>query len=189
MALDQILAGNIIYADDLADELERAGRGISSSSTTVANTITETAIATLPIGASDAAVGAVYRVTAWGTLGVTGTPTITFRGRLGGAAGASMIALGAVTVRSGATDGFWNAEFYLSCASTGASGTWLPSLHVRHNFLTSATTYTLLGPITATAVTRDTTIANDMVITAQWGTANSSNTITCRGFDAKRVAG
>jgi hypothetical protein len=163
-------------------------RNALSTATTVANTVTQTAIATHTIPANDAAVGAVYRIRAWGTLGVTGTPTITFVCKLGGAAGATMVTFPAVTVRSGATDGFWEAEFYLTCAATGGSGTWSPMARYTHNFLTSVTTYTPVGPITSAPVTRDTTVSNDMVLCATWSAASSSNTITCRGFTGERVA-
>lgn len=163
-------------------------RPIPSSSTTVANTTSQTAIAGYTIPASDAAAGAVYRIKAWGTLGVTGTPTMTFVCKLGGTVGTTMVTFPAVTVRSGATDGMWEAEFYLACATTGGSGTWSPMAKYTHNWLTSATTYTLVGPITAAPITRDTTISNDMVLCATWSAASASNTITCRGFTAGRVA-
>lgn len=163
-------------------------RPLLSAATTVANTTTQTAIATHTIPASDAVAGAVYRIKAWGTLGVTGTPTITFVCKLGGTGGATMVTFPAVTVRSGATDGFWELEFYLACATTGASGTWAPMARYTHNFLTSVTTYTPIGPITAAPVTRDTTVSNDMVLCATWSAASASNTITCRGFAGERVA-
>lgn len=155
---------------------------------TVANTITETAFATITLPANDAVVGAVYKIHAYGTLGVTGTPTMTFRGRLGGAAGTQMVVFPSVTIRTGATDGFWDIIYYLTCLTTGVSGTWSPMMKYSHNFLTSVTTYTHLGPITSAPVTRDTTISNDMVLTATWSAASASNTITCRGAEAIRVA-
>lgn len=163
-------------------------RPLLSAATTLANSTTQTAIATYTIPAADAVVGAVYRIKAWGTLAVTGTPTMTFVCKLGGAGGATMVTFPAVTVRSGATDGFWELEFYLACATTGASGTWSPMARYTHNFLTSATTYTPIGPITSAPVTRDTTVANDMVLCATWSAASASNTITCRGFAGERVA-
>ncbi|MEU3507686.1 hypothetical protein ABZ733_07120 [Streptomyces longwoodensis] len=163
-------------------------RPILSSATTLANSAAQTAIATYTIPAGDAVAGAVYCIRAWGTLAVTGTPTMTFVCKLGGVAGAVMAAFPAVTVRSGATDGTWDAEFYLACVSTGVSGTWAPMAKYTHNWLTSATTYTPVGPITAAPVTRDTTVASDMVLCATWGTASASNTITCRGFAGQRIA-
>lgn len=163
-------------------------RPILSTATTLANSTTQTAIATYTIPANDAVAGAVYRIRAWGTMAVTGTPTMTFVCKLGGAAGTAMVSFPAVTVRSGATDGFWDLEFYLACATTGASGTWSPMAKYTHNFLTSATTYTPIGPITSAPVTRDTTIANDMVLCGTWSAASASNTITCRGFAGQRIA-
>lgn len=163
-------------------------RPIPSSATALANSTSQTVIAGYTIPASDAIAGAVYRVKAWGTLAVTGTPTMTFVCKLGGTLGTTMVSFPAVTVRSGATDGYWDLEFYLACATTGASGTWSPMAKYTHNWVTSATTYTAVGPITAAPVTRDTTISNDMVLCATWSAASSSNTITCRGMTSGRVA-
>lgn len=161
-----------------------------SSQTTVSNTTTETAIATLTIPANDASVGAIYRIKAWGTLAVASatTPTITFRSRIGGAAGTTIITLGAVTVRSGATDGLWEAEITTAVTATGASGSLATEFRAQHNFITSATTYTALGPIVSAAATIDTTASKDLVIDVIWGTANASNTLTCVGYVAERVA-
>lgn len=158
-----------------------------SSVTTVFNTTIETTIASQTIPALDAVVGAVYRMKAWGTLAVTATPTMTFVCRLGGSGGTAMVTFPAVTVRSGATDGRWELEFYVSCVSTGGAGTWAPMAKYEHNFLTSVTTYTLVGPITSAPVTRDTTTSADMVLTAKWNAASASNTITCQGFAAERM--
>lgn len=163
-------------------------RPILSTATTLANSTSQTVIASYTIPASDAVAGAVYRIKAWGTLAVTGTPTMTFVCKLGGLSGTSMVSFPAVTVRSGATDGFWDLEFYLACATTGGSGTWSPMAKYTHNWLTSATTYTGVGPITAAPITRDTTVSNDMVLCATWSAASASNTITCRGFAGQRIA-
>jgi hypothetical protein len=113
---------------------------------------------------------------------------MTFVCKLGGSVGTTMVAFPAVTVRSGATDGYWDLEYYLACATTGASGTWSPMAKYTHNWLTSVTTYTAVGPITAAPITRDTTISNDMVLCVTWSAASSSNTITCRGLTMGRVA-
>lgn len=155
---------------------------------TAANTASETAIATLNIPAGDAVTGAVYRIRVYGTAAVTGTPTITLRCRIGGVSGTTLVAHASVTVRSGMTDGYWDAECMVTCASTGVSGTWAPMMKYTHNFVTSVTTYLTPGPITGAPVTRDTTISNDFVLTAQWSAASPSNTISCRGGEIRRVA-
>jgi hypothetical protein len=156
-----------------------------SSQLNLNNTVTETAIASLSIPANDPTVGAVYRIKAWGTATVTGTPTLTFRTNLSGTA---FIAFPAVTVRSGATDGFWEVEFYVACVTTGATGTFTGFAKYGHNFLTSVTTYTKIGPIVVASVTRDTTATIAMNLTAQWSAASASNSCFCRGFAAERVA-
>lgn len=165
---------------------------VPSSSTTVASTTSETVMATYTIPANDAAAGAVYRITAWGTISVTGTPTFFFRTRLGGVSG---ITLGTTTLAdnqsSGVTGKPWKAEVYVVCLSTGGSGTWFGNLAVTNGGMVAGgvpvknPTQYIDG---ASQVTRDTTASQDLVITANWGTSSSSNTITCRGFAAERVA-
>jgi hypothetical protein len=156
-----------------------------SSQTNLNNTVTETAIASMSIAANDPAVGAVYRIKAWGTATVTGTPTLTFRTNLSGTA---LIAFPAVTVRSGAVDGYWEVEVYIACVTTGVTGTFTGFAKYGHNFLTSVTTYTKVGPIVAASVTRDTTATIVLNLTAQWSAASASNSCFCRGFSAERVA-
>lgn len=160
----------------------------AAATVTVANTVTETAIGTLTIPANDTAVGAVYRIVAFGTASVTGTPTFTIRGRLGGAAGTLAATIGPVTASSGVTNQSWSAEFDVVCLTTGASGTWMPNLVVAQN-VSGATvqTGTILLPTAGASVTRDTTASSDMVITWAWSAASASNTATARAF-AYRIA-
>lgn len=156
-----------------------------STGTNVSNTTAETNLAQMSIPAASAVVGAVYRIRAWGTLTVTGTPTITFRANI---SGSNIAAFPAVTVRSGATDGFWDAEYYIVCTATGVTGTFSGFAKYTHNFLTSATTYTPIGPVGSASITRDTTGALTMNFTAQWSAASASNSCFLRGFAAERVA-
>lgn len=160
----------------------------AAATTTVANTITETAIGTLTIPANDTAVGAVYRIVAFGTASVTGTPTFTIRGRLGGAAGTLAATIGPVTASTGVTNQTWSCEFDVVCLTTGGSGTWMPRLVVAQNVSgASVQTGTILLPTAGASVTRDTTASSDMVITWAWSAASASNTATARAF-AYRIA-
>lgn len=164
-------------------------RPVPSAVTTVSNSSAEATLASMTIPAADAAVGAVYRIKAWGTCVVTGTPTVIFRTRIGGLAGTALASLAAITVRSGATDGYWSAEVLVTCVTTGASGTWAPIFEGGHNFTGAVTTYTRWGPIASVAnITRDSTAAQDLVITGQFNAASSSNILVCKGFAAERVA-
>lgn len=159
-----------------------------AATVTVANTVTETTIGTLTIPANDAAVGAVYRVVVFGTASVTGTPTFTIRGRLGGAAGTLAATIGAVTASSGVTAQTWSVEFDIVCLTTGGSGTWMPRMVVVQNVSAAAAqTGTVLLPVSGASVTRDTTASSDMVVTWAWSAASASNTATARAF-AYRIA-
>jgi hypothetical protein len=187
------------FADlNVSGDLEVSGEYIANTSavfrpephiaTTIASSSAEAALQTFAIPASDAAVGAVYRIRAYGTAQVTGTPTMTFRFRIGGVAGTALISVGAITARSGMTDGFWELEFIATCSATGVSGTFSPFMRGTHNFLTNATTLTHILPQVVASVTRDTTISNDLVLTGQWSASSPSNSIVCRGSLCERIA-
>ena len=182
---DLTTASNLVFSTNAAEK-----NADLSVSTTVANTTTETVIATYTIPANDMVAGATYKITAWGTAGVTGTPTITYKARIGGVAG-SALGTTAFTASSGVTGKVWKSEIYLVCLTTGASGTVFANLH-------STTGITVAGgnpvatPGTAmdggSAVTVDTTASKDLVLTVTWGAASASNTCTARGYTAERVS-
>jgi hypothetical protein len=178
--------GNLILGSGGAAELQM----IPSTSTTVANTTTETTLATFTIPANDAIAGAVYKITAWGTASTTGTPTMTFQARLGGVAGSAIAQSGAVTTASAASAKPWRAEVFLSCLTTGVSATWFGNMTCQCGFTLGAGVF--LNPSTTidggAQFTLDSTVARDLVITGKWSAASASNTITCRGFSAMRVA-
>lgn len=183
MSTGNVLAGGIIYAEDVEDELDAAALGELSTAVTVANTTTETALATYSIGAGIAVAGSVWRVNARGIGSVTGTPTMTWRVRLGGVAGTLIATSGAVTASSGITNHTWEVDLLMSCLTTGASGT----AHGVATFREALSVAGASGPWTVInrqdgngSVTFNTTISNDLVITGQWSAASSSNTITTR---------
>lgn len=161
----------------------------SVSTGPVASTTTETIAATYTIPANDATAGAVYKITAWGVAGVTGTPTLTFKSRMGGVSGSSTASI-PITAASGVTAKVWRAELYVSILTTGASGSWSGNLTVEEGV-------SVAGSNPVVAVTRmdgggtaaiNTTISNDLCITLQWSASSGSNTWTCRGFAAERIA-
>ncbi|HJT92391.1 MAG TPA: hypothetical protein VJ777_10660, partial [Mycobacterium sp.] len=186
-------AANVLKTDDtlaVGGDLKLVNgtttyRNKLATSTTVANTAAETVIAVMTIPAADAVAGAVYRIKAWGTASVTGTPTLTLRSRLGGVAGAALGSSGARTASSGVTNRSWQITCDLTCLTTGASGTWFAS-----QMTCEAVTVAAAAPFASpglildgtSAVTVDTTVSEDFVLTATWGTASASNTLTCRGY-------
>ncbi|MFE3031589.1 hypothetical protein ACFXKY_08060 [Streptomyces canus] len=187
-----VAAGNVTVGGDL--KLVNGGttyRNKLSASTTVANTTSETVMAVMTIPANDAVAGAVYRIKAWGTASVTGTPTLTLRSRLGGVAGTALGSSGARTASSGVTNRSWQVTVDLVCLTTGVSGTWFASqITYEAVSLAAAAPFASPGLILdgTAAATADSTISEDLVLTATWSAASASNTLTCRGYSAERVA-
>lgn len=181
-------AGQKITAANL-NAMETAQLMTPSSSTTVANTASESALATVTIPANSATVGQVYRMRAWGTFGVTGTPTLSFHARLGGVGGTSIGSTGAQTIQSGVTARTWFTELHIAPLTTGSTATWFANYHHKMAgvlagsppFVNDTGEITTILDGTQTE-TRDSTIANDLVLTAQWSAASASNTITCFAF-------
>lgn len=161
-----------------------------SGAVTLANSVSETVLATLSIAANEAVVGACYRIEMWGQISCTGTPTMTFRARMGGLTGQSL-SPNTFTCASGITSKRWRCTLLVTCVSTGASGTWASSI-VTHTSAPTAGSDTTTDATTlvdgTAASTRDTTIANDLVLTGLWSAASASNTLTMHGYIAERVA-
>ncbi|MFD9223824.1 hypothetical protein ACFWDI_28425 [Streptomyces sp. NPDC060064] len=161
---------------------------LATGPTTVANTVTETIIATGTIPADDAVAGAVYRITAYGVASTTGTPNFTLTARLGGVAGTTMGAIGPGATATGISGRPWRADFYLRVVSSGASASWSPHLAVFHCLGTGTQTGTLASPNSIANQTLDSTVSRAMVLTWTWGTASASNTATCTACVFERVA-
>lgn len=157
------------------------------SPVTVANTTTETTIGSVTIPANDAVIGAVYRLSAWGHASTTGTPTLRFRAFL---AANQLAATQAFTTGTTVTNKAWSCEVLLVCLGTGGTGSWFGNL-------TCIESVSVAGAAPTTAAARNdggatvsnaTTSSNTFDLKATWGTASSSNTLTCRGFVVTRIA-
>lgn len=165
-----------------------------TSTTTVQTTTTETAIGTLTIPANDAKVGAIYRITCWGILSTTGTPTMTIRSLIGGTGGSALASTGAITTGSSITDQAFRAELNFCVTATGASGAGIGNMVLVHAFANDTMPATTLSSALATImdgaalVTWDTTASKDLVISAKWNTSSSSNNLRCYGATCERVA-
>lgn len=155
---------------------------------TLSNSTTETVIGTLNIPASDAVVGAIYRLMLFGVASVTSTPTFTLKCRLGGLAGTTAGTLGAVTASSSVSNKAWSCHFDLVCITAGPSATWAARCHLEQAVSSSSTTGAIVDSYPSTTITADSTLSQDMVITWAWGTASSSNTMLRQGVIAQRLA-
>jgi hypothetical protein len=188
--------GDIVVTGQLkAENNTQRSKAYLSAQTTLANSTAETMIAQFTIAASEAIVGAAWRLRAWGLFGVTGTPTLTFRTRLGGTGGSSNASSGAQTIQSGVTNRLWASEQTLVCTSTGISANWYSQFYVRMSgVLAGAAPFIndgaeLTSIMDGTSVMVESSVASKAFgLSAQWSAASASNSITCQGFLAERIA-
>jgi hypothetical protein len=153
-----------------------ANTGTSSASNTTGETQMFGAF-TLPANQQS-----VWKIVCFGTFdNTTGSPTITFRVKIGGVTVATYVltvGASAGTVRA------WRVEGEVICMTTGASGTWAGNLSGHAN--TGAAQVSFVDATNPTIV-RDTTVSNTLEITAQWSAASASNVIRCPGAFVYRV--
>jgi len=139
----------------------------------VSNSVAETVIGTFTIPASDPQFPGGYRMNIFGTVTETGSPTVSIRVKLNTTGGTTLLSLTGATV-SNATS-FFGITGFLGFSSVGVSGAFGSDLKLNQNFNGSS----VIGGGIAGAVAINTTGGSNLIIvTAQFGTANASNTAT-----------
>jgi hypothetical protein len=151
----------------------------------VTNSALETAIGTFSaaIGANDAVVGGGYQFLVFGTTDTIATPTIRFRLYCGPVVSGNLIGdFGTQTTSAGATNKPWWLKVWMIVTATGSAGTFEAGGIADSSNVSG-------GPFASsrTAVAINTTIANDVILTAQWGTASASNTARTLAGAAQRT--
>jgi hypothetical protein len=140
--------------------------------------------------------GRCLRVVARGTFGTTATPALTIRCGLNTTQATVppsiiLAATGAITTPSGITNGVWELEFGIDINTVGdTAGTQAMSLDALGSFrlgagnnaATAAGVMYMVGSAAAITTVLPLT-AYFIEISALWGTANASNTITCLQFE------
>lgn len=173
----------------------------TSRAAAIANTTTETVLVpNTTIPANYMQDGRAIRIRASGAYGTTGTPTLTFRIRWNGVGGTVLGATGAAVTTSGTGGGasmtaLWMFDGVIQTRSNGSSGTLFTTGEVELFTSTVGTAGTVTnygmpvvlasgstGGTTPVAVTADLTGDYALSFTAQWGTANSANSIACDQF-------
>ena len=143
---------------------------------TVADTVTETAltgtgVGTLTLPANFFVAGKTLKIRALGYHSSTASPNITLRFKLG-----STTVLTTGTISSGnATDEAWICDAFLTCRTTGATGTVIGQGYYDELHGVGSTG----GMVNTAATTIDTTASQAISLTVEWGTANAGNTISC----------
>jgi len=152
------------------------GSLLAANGTAVASTASETELAFTVVPAADVVGASTWALRVGCVYSDTGTPTLAFGLRLGGAAGTSLATIAATTLGSGVS----GLSAVLECivqfySATTAVAQILCDLGTSNS--TNATTR-LTGTSGASAVTVSTSAAKHISLTCTWGTSSSSNTIT-----------
>jgi hypothetical protein len=154
----------------------------TTNGTAVANTTTETIL--MPnqtVFANYMQAGRVVTGECWAQIGATSTPTMTFALRWGGVSGTVLAQTAAATLAA-VTAAIVHITFNIVTRADGASGSLLAFLMIDWGATIKSTNVPDLGgsagATTPAAVTVDLTQDTALSLTAKWGTANSSNTIT-----------
>lgn len=147
------------------------------SGNTVASTAAETTFeTTYNIPANTLTGGSVLHLRLAGVYGTHSTaPTVRIRVKLGGT---TLLDTAAYTTTLSMSNRGWGVEAAIHCHVAGASGV-LEAQGVAR-FSTSAAAGVLLDMENTATSSVDTTTANALEVTVQWGTSNSANTITLR---------
>lgn len=151
----------------------------TSDGAAVVNTTTETIIyPNITIPANYLQDGRVLRVRAFGKLSTTGTPTMRWRTRFGGVSGTVMCDSGAITMPSAAANNIWSLEVIIQVRTNGSTGTVMALGEIGVGGVNTFNPMGSAGATNPAAVTFDLTADFALSLTAQWGTASTSNTLT-----------
>jgi len=139
------------------------------TTTTVANTLTETTIYTAPLGASDAVAGKIYRIPFFGVVSSSSTSEeLTIRFKIDGITITTVVA-----IPKNLADASFSGHLVLIIRTIGASGTL--AAHACY----SVDSVPQESPPILTSI--DTTTASTLTITVQWSAADAENTLSLYG--------
>lgn len=125
--------------------------------------------------------GQRWRFTAYGIVSTTSTPTLNLGIYYGGVAGTALCTSGNVTMTASASSWWWQVQVFMEVRTVGSSGTvWCQGYFDNPTSSTAVTRLQMSA--TAQAASINTTTNSALTCGATWGTASSSNTITCEGF-------
>lgn len=186
-------AGVLVYADATSTLTQRKPAGTVAvlsgnlasvtSTTTVANTLTETVLGVATIPANEPKAGSVYHMYGYGQYSVTSTPTLTFKVYWGGLGGTNILSLPAINASNNITAAAYRYDVTVGFRSTTSL---VASMHL--HLVTDTGTSVAQGYTTTTAPTTVTTsAASDLAVSFKWSAASASNTISALGGNTQLV--
>jgi hypothetical protein len=177
---------------DISPNLSGYGRGLFAQTalgTPIANTIVENSlvgagVGTLSVPANGFKVGDSFTVKMCGNLSCANNETIRIRIKSNGV----VIADAGVFQMKIATNKFFELVIDFTIAQLGGPG--VGKLHVNGQYAYNQNANTQLDGVNFALVsntTFDTTVANTLTITAQWGLANAANSIQSQNFVLQKI--
>jgi hypothetical protein len=192
--LDRIDALELQWAKSLLKNSPKASRQYweeliawaTQDGTAIANTTTEAIIfPNVTIPSNYMQDGRALRLTLSGRIGATATPTMTFALRWGGVSGTILCQTAAITLAA-VTAAIFRIQLEIQTRTNGATGSIFAIGQVNWGATIKTTnTPDMMGSAGATvpaAVTADLTADTALSITADWGTANASNSLTGHNY-------
>jgi hypothetical protein len=161
----------------------------TASSTPVTNTTTETSLldgglGTLTVPANGFKVGDSFHAILTGHVSAVNNHTLRIRIK----ANSIVLSDTGVITMAGATGRHWKLEVYFTVRTLGASG--IASIATGGTFMytkNASTNFEGTNFSTETTTGFDTTISNTLAITAQWGTANTGDSIYSEIFTLNKT--
>lgn len=156
-----------------------------TASATCANTTTETTISstgqgTLTLPANFFVAGKTIKIKAMGFHSSVSNPNLTMKVKFG----STVILTTGTHAMHNDTSGLWEVEGIITCRTTGGSGT----VFGQGLFQDFGTAGHGIQMVNTATVTVNTTTSQAVTVTAQWGTASASNTITCTNLILEVIA-
>lgn len=165
------------------------GEGLTwatSDGTAVASTASETiAIPNVTIPANYMQDGRTLKITAFGELSTTGTPTIQFFVRWGGVSGTLLAKSDTITCTNNSSKLNWYVVAYITTRTNGSSGSLYSMGFATVQLTTSTNTDNVMGAggtNTPAAATCDLTADTALAFSVQWSASSASNTLTCHNY-------
>lgn len=158
------------------------------STGSLASFTSEAVVGTFTIPANDPVAGGYYRFRVHGTAASTGTPTYTFRVRLGGISGTVIASFAGVVTQSGVSNAGWEVDGALYFITVGASGTLSCNNTFRQQIASTtppAVSVTNLSDGTFGSI--DTTVSEALVVTVQCSASSASNVVATAFGQLERV--
>jgi hypothetical protein len=140
------------------------------------------------IPANQLVVGSRLRVTAFGRISSTATPTYNFGVYWGGVGGVALVTSGAIATASGITNLSWRVEVFIDVRTIGTSGTFMcTGLYTLGTAALTSLSYPMPGSAPAVA-TVDTTAAKALVLGVTCSASSASNTLICHNWHVESIA-